>query len=186
MGGAGPRRGGRRRGAPQDVEAVADLPFLTAALGGTIDLSVDGRTLSVKVPAGAEDGNTLRVAGQGPGGGDILVKLRVQPHPYFRREGKHDVALEVPVSVAEAVLGGKVEVPTVMGPVQLTIPKASNSGSVLRLKGRGIQEQGSTVRGDQYVRLKVALPPEADDALERFVQDWAPQHPYDPRAQMKG
>src|SRR5207244_2176269 len=122
------------------------------------DLMVGDRVLGVKVPAGAEDGQTLRVAGQAPGGGDLRVKLRVQPHPYFRREGKHDVALDVPVSLPEAVLGGKVEVPTLDGSrLVVKVPPGTSSGARIRLRGKGI------AGGDQYLVVKVTVPAPADD-----------------------
>src|SRR6187200_1299806 len=107
--------GGRsRRAAPQEVEAEVAIPFETAARGGQVTLGVDGRELSVKVPAGVEDGKKLRLGGQGPGGADLMVKLRIEPHPYFRREG-NDIILEVPLALAEAVLGTRVDVPTLDG-----------------------------------------------------------------------
>jgi curved DNA-binding protein len=176
-GGAGPRRGGRGRTAPRAVEAVAEIPFLTAARGGTIDLNVDGRKLSVKVPAGAEDGNTLRVAGQAPGGGDILVRLVVLPHPFFRREGKNDLVLEVPISVAEAVLGGKIEVPTLDGQrLVVKVPPGTSSGARIRLRGQGI------AGGDQYLVVKVVAPAHVDDRGRELIEEFAKRHPQNPRA----
>src|SRR5207237_890370 len=116
------RRGPRaRRGspdpaarAPQETETEITVPFDIAAVGGMVSLSVDGKSIDVKVPAGVKEGQSLRLQGQGPGGGNLLLKLHVAPHPYFRREND-DVILDVPISVAEAALGGKVEVPTVDG-----------------------------------------------------------------------
>jgi curved DNA-binding protein len=175
-GGGGGRRGRRGRAVAQDVEAVADIPFLTAATGGPIELTIGGRTLSVKVPAGAEDGTTLRVAGQGPGGGDLLVKLRVQPHLYFKREGKRDVVLEVPVSVAEAVLGGKVEVPTVDGSrLVVKVPPGTSSGARIRLRGKGI------AGGDQYLAVKVVVPAQVDDRSRELIEEFAQRNPQTPR-----
>src|SRR5262249_45656724 len=111
--GGRPRPGGRppRPQPAGEVEAEATIPFTTAALGGSISLQVDDRQLEVKIPPSVEDGKRLRLRGQGPGGADILLKLHVAPHPYFRREG-NDVIVEVPLSLPEAVLGAKVDVPT--------------------------------------------------------------------------
>jgi curved DNA-binding protein len=130
----------------------------------------------VKVPAGAEDGNTLRVAGQGPGGGDIRVKLRVQPHPYFRREGKRDVVLEVPVSLAEAVLGGKVEVPTPDGSrLVVKVPPGTSSGARIRLRGKGI------AGGDLYLSVKVTVPAQVDERGRELIEEFAQRNAQNPR-----
>lgn len=184
MGGAGPRagrgRGGRsRRSAPaENLEAEASVPFMTAAQGGTITLRVDDRQIEVKVPAGIEDGKKLRVAGQGPGGGDITVKVNVQPHPYFRREGK-DVLLDVPISVAEAVLGGTVEVPTVDGRrVDVKVRPGTSSGAKMRLPGFGI------AGGDQYLVFKVVVPKGTpDERTRQLIEEFARLHPMDARAE---
>jgi DnaJ-class molecular chaperone len=171
-------RGRRGRSAPREaVETEVNVPFLTAAQGGTIDLAVGDKVLGVKVPAGAEDGQTLRVAGQAPGGGDLLVKLRVQPHPYFRREGKHDVALEVPVSLPEAVLGGKVEVPTVDGSrLVVKVPPGTSSGARIRLRGKGI------AGGDQYLVIRVMVPAPADERSRELIEEFAKLNPQNPRS----
>ncbi len=134
LGGARPGRGKRtRRAAPaENVETETTVPFMTAAQGGSITLAVDGREIDVKIPAGFEDGKKLRVSGQGPGGGDIVVKIRVGPHPHFRREGK-ELQLEVPISVSEAILGGKVEVPTLDGrKVDVKVRPGTSTGSKMR------------------------------------------------------
>jgi DnaJ-class molecular chaperone len=175
---AGPRRGrGRRRAAAQDVEAEASIPFMTAAMGGKIHLRVDGKEIEVKVPVGMEDGKKLRVSGQGPGGGDITVRVKVEPHPYFRREGK-DLLLDLPISVSEAVLGGTVEAPTLDGRrVDVKVPPGTSSGSKMRLKGLGI------AGGDQFLVFKIIVPKGAsDDATRRLIEDYAKQHRFDPRA----
>ena len=123
-----------------------------------------------------------RVRGRPPG--DAYVELHVQPHAYFERKD-HNIHMDLPVSVPEAVLGGRVEVPTIDGPVTMTVPKGSNTGTTLRLRGRGVRDQKSGQRGDQYVRLQVALPKTQDAELEEFVRRWAGDHAYDPRAELR-
>jgi DnaJ-class molecular chaperone len=176
--------GGRTRGrgrpraqpAPEAVEVEAHVPFLTAALGGTIGLRVGDRDIDVKVPPGFEDGKKLRVAGQGEYGEDILVRIRVDPHPYFRREGR-DVLIDVPISVPEAVLGGKVEVPTVAGKrVTVKVPPGTSSGSRVRLPGMGV------AGGDQYLVMKVVVPKgKPDDRTKELIEEYAKLHPDDVR-----
>jgi len=173
-------RGGRRgRSRPQppaeSVDVEAHVPFLTAALGGTIGLRVGDREIDVKVPAGFEDGKKLRVAGQGEMGEDIVVKVRVEPHAYFRRDGK-DVLLDVPISIPEAVLGGRVEVPTVTGKrVTVKIPPGTSSGSRIRLPGMG----GG---GDQYLVMKVVVPKgRPDERTRELLEEYAELHPDDVR-----
>ncbi len=133
-----------------------------------------------------KDGQQLRVKGQGgPGGnggppGDVLLHVSVAPHPYFTRDG-NDLRLDLPVTLGEAVLGGKVPVPTLTGPVSLTVPAGANSGTVMRLKGKGIQSGGTT--GDLYVKLQVALPEKPDAELKKFAEGWKAD--YDPRAKLR-
>jgi curved DNA-binding protein len=169
-------RGAGRRARAREVESELTVPFNTAALGGTMGLNIDGTNVDVKVPAGVKEGQTLRLQGQGPGGGDLMLKIKVAPHPYFRRED-NDVILEVPISLSEAVLGGKVEVPTVDGTrLAVKIPPGSSSGSRLRLRGKGIRG------GDEYIELKVVVP-KADDAQSRkLIEEFSRLHPEDPRA----
>jgi DnaJ-class molecular chaperone len=144
----------------------------------------DGKTIDLKLPAGLESGTQMRLAGKGdpgPGGpGDAIVTIEVQPDRFFTRDGD-DVRLDLPISLAEAVLGGEVRVPTVEGAVMLKVPKGSTSGKVLRLKGRGFHKKGGG-RGDQLVTLMVDLPV-GDDALVEFVQGW-PGRDQDPRSKL--
>jgi len=187
FGGAGGRRGaggggpfggfGRRSAPPQkgpDVAYRLDVPFEDAAkLAGQRVTLGSGKTLDIKLPAGVEDGARIRLAGQGqsgPGGhGDAIVTIAIKPHRFFRREGDN-IRLDLPVTLDEAVLGAKVRVPTVDGPVMLSVPKGSSSGKVLRLKGKGFTAKGG-VRGDQLVTLMIDLP--ADDAgLAGFAEGW--------------
>jgi DnaJ-class molecular chaperone len=177
---AGASPGMRRRGADQHYHLEVD--FLTAVNGARrrLDLA-PGHSLEVTIPAGVRDGQVLRLAGQGGPGrdgaaaGDALIEITVAPHPFFRREGD-DIHLDLPVTLGEAVLGGKVSVPTPSGAVTMTVPANANSGKVLRLKGKGVGG-----RGDQYVTLKIMLPEHGDADLAKFLRDWSAKHPYDPR-----
>ncbi len=180
------RGGTARPRSGRDANYSLAVDFVDAISGAQQRLTLpDGRTLDVRVPPGMEDGQTLRLRGQGEGAvggprGDALIEVRVRPHPYFRREGD-DVLVEVPVTLKEAVLGGRVTVPTVTGPVTLTVPKGSDSGAVLRLRGRGVPARGPRPAGDQLVTLRVVLP-DADDKLEAFLRTWSPAREVDPRA----
>ena len=143
------------------------------------------------IPPGIEQGQILRLKGKGGPGfgggpaGDALIEVHIAPHPFFRREGD-DIHVELPVSLSEAVLGARVPVPTVSGPVTMTIPKGSDTGARLRLRGRGIhrKRQGKEVTGDQYVTLKVVIGASDDPELAKFLEDWAKQHPTNPRGEM--
>ena len=140
----------------------------------------DGRTLDVTIPPGLRDGQVLRLRGQGGPGlgdgprGDALIEVAVAPHETFRREGD-DVVVTLPITLKEAVLGGKVRVPTVKGPLDVTVPPNSSSGTRLRLRGRGI------AGGDQFVELRIVLPDEAEPELAEFLRGWTPRRPFDPR-----
>lgn len=173
----GGRRGGRRRPAaqPEPVSSEVSLPFLTAALGGKVSLRIDGREIDVKIPAGVDDGKTLRLAGQGPGGADLNLQLKIEPHPYFRREG-NDIILDVPLSVTEAVLGAKVDVPTLDGArLSVKVPPGTSTGKRIRLRGKGIQG------GDQYLEIKVAVPASVDERSKELLEEFARRNPHNPR-----
>lgn len=178
----GMRRDARKmRGA--DVRATLAVDFIDAVRGATREVVFpDGKRLKVQIPAGSDDGRVLRLRGQGQPGmaggpaGDALVELRVTPHATFTRQG-NDILSELPVSLPEAVLGGRAEVATVDGPVTLTIPEGANTGMKLRVRGKGVPIDGGG-RGDQFVTLKVVLPEAPDDDLRRLVRDWAERHPY--------
>jgi DnaJ-class molecular chaperone len=169
-----------------DGSYILPVTFLEAALGAKKRLVVAGRSLDVTIPAGSEDGQVLRLKGQGErsefvGGiaGDALIKLKVDDsHPYFIRKGK-DIYCDVPISLQEAVLGDVVTVPTLQGHVSLKIPAGSNTGLVMRLRGKGIRKDD--VAGDHYIKLKVVLPDAHDKELVNFVKKWAFSHSYDPR-----
>jgi DnaJ-class molecular chaperone len=134
--------------------------------------------LDVVIPPGTRDGQILRLRGKGRPGlgggppGDALIEIEVHPHPIFTRKGD-DIHVEFPVSLSEAVLGGKVRVPTPTGEVTMTVPKWANTGTVLRLKGKGVPRPDGS-RGDEYVALKVVLPDKPDPELEKFIAQWRP------------
>jgi DnaJ-class molecular chaperone len=188
-GGGGPFSGfGRRARPPQkgaDVAYRLDVGFEDAATlaGQRVTLS-SGKTLDIKLPPGVEDGTRIRLAGQGeagPGGnGDALVTINIRPHRFYKREGDN-IRLDLPVSIDEAVLGGKVRVPTVDGPVMLSVPKGSSSGKVLRLKGKGFTGKSGT-RGDQLVTLQVDVPD--DPELAAFLESWSGKGQTNPRADL--
>lgn len=162
------------------------VPFADAATLAPQRITLaDGKTIDLKLPAGVESGTQMRLAGKGqpgPGGnGDAIVTIEVQPHRYFTRDGD-DVRLDLPITLAEAVLGAQVRVPTVEGKVMLTVPKGATSGKVLRLKGRGFHAKGGG-RGDQLVTLMIDLPVE-DDALVEFVRGWPGRDAHDPRRRL--
>ena len=172
----------------QDRQYALTVSFLEAAAGAQRRLSLpDGRTLDVTIPPGLEDGQTLRLRGQGEAGwnngpaGDALIEVSVTPHPFFRREG-NDIHLDLPVTIAEAVLGAKVPVPTLNGAVNLTIPPHSDAGKRMRLRGRGIPAHGKRPAGDLYATLKLTVGATPDAALEAALQVFANQPHEDPRA----
>jgi DnaJ-class molecular chaperone len=172
-----PQRGG-------DVRARVEIDLEEAIAGGKKRIAFsDGRTLEVTIPKGATDGQTLRLRGQGSPGragpGDALIELSIRPHPIYRREGDN-LVMDLPVSVPDAVLGGKVEAPTPDGPVSLSIPAGANSGSTLRLKGKGMPGPAGR-RGDLMARLVVTLPDRPDPELQKFAEAWRAQRPYAPR-----
>ena len=176
-------RGGFGGGKGQDVRATLDISLEDAIAGTTRRIQFsDGRMLDVAIPKGASDGQTIRLKGQGAPGrggqaGDALIELKIAPHPVFKRDGA-DLTMDLPVSVPDAVLGGKIQVPTPEGAVMMTIPKGSNSGKILRLKGRGAYAGGK--RGDLLAKLAVTLPETPDDELIRFATEWRDKRPYTP------
>ena len=167
----GAARGGRgSAGGPrgEDLKLSATIDFLDAAKGTKRRLGLpDGRHLDITIPAGVEDGQVLRLKGQGIAGGDALIEVRVAAHDGFRREGL-DIHLDQPIPLALAIAGGKVTVPTIDGNVAVTVPAWTSSGKLLRLKGRGIQRGGH--RGDQFVRLEIELPSSADQTLAEWAK----------------
>ncbi|MGI9417554.1 MAG: DnaJ C-terminal domain-containing protein [Geminicoccaceae bacterium] len=187
MFGRGRRPGFRPAERGEDVAYTLKVDFLEAAKGAKKRVGIgDGQTLDIVIPPGIQEGQTLRLRGKGRPGvrggpaGDAMVEIRIDPHPLFERRDR-DIHLDLPISLGEAVLGGKIDVPTIDGPVTMTVPKGSNTGTTLRLKGRGIAGPKGGGRGNQYVRLSVTLPPASDEDLEAFLERWSADHPYDPR-----
>lgn len=183
--------GGEMRVRGQDELYGLEVSFLDAVRGATRRLTLpDGRTLDVRIPPGSDDGQTLRLRGQGGAGfnggpsGDARIEIHVAPHPHFRREG-NDLRLDLPVTLKEAVLGGKVPVPTPGGAVNLTIPAGSDTGRQLRLRGRGVPAHAGQPAGDLYVTLRVQVGA-ADPALEAFLRGWTPEQTADPRRELEG
>lgn len=170
-----------------DLRYALDVPFLDAARGADLHLTLaDAHDVSVKIPPGAQAGQTLRLrgkGGQGHGGGppgDALITLSVRAHPVFRRVGD-DILVTLPITIDEAILGGKVTAPTITGPVSLTIPAGASSGRILRLRGRGVTRPGQRSSGDQLVDLMIVAPPTVDPALHDFLVDWRKSQTHDPR-----
>jgi DnaJ-class molecular chaperone len=190
MFGSGMGAGGPRRPGPPpkgvDVRARLEIDLEDTIRGATRRIAFsDGRTVDVTIPKGAAEGQVLRLKGQGAPGrggihGDALIELVIRPHPLYRREGA-DLRMDLPVSVPDAVLGGKVPVQTPDGAVSMNVPKGSNSGATLRLKGRGAFDAKTGSRGDLLARLIVTLPEETDPVLERFAEDWRRERPYTPK-----
>ena len=168
-----------------DVEYTLHVEFLEAARGGVRHINMaNGKRLKVTIPAGTEDGCVLRLKGQGMLGigggadGNAYVEILVDPDPVFRREKNH-IHVDVPVTLQEAVLGGRIEAPTIDGVVKVTVPKGSNTGTQLRLKNKGVKsgDKGGK-RGDQFIRLQVVLPKKPDQDFVKFLEEWSPGHDY--------
>ncbi len=186
--------GGRRSGGPrqprpgkgEDFQIAVTVSFAEAIQGGTRRVVLqNGEQIDVKIPQGLRDGQAIRVKGRGGAGrgggpsGDILIQAQVAPHPFISRDG-NDLKMDLPVTLKEAVAGGKVPVPALGGTVNLSVPASSNTGTVLRLKGKGVPGPNP---GDLYVRLVVTLPDKPDEALKSFAEGWDAH--YDPRAKMR-
>jgi DnaJ-class molecular chaperone len=165
----------------RDMQYSLTVSFVDAATGTTRRLSLpDGKTLDVRIPPGTEDGHVLRLRGQGGPGfngaaaGDALIEVTVAPDPRFHRDGD-DIITDVPVGLKEAVLGTSLEVPTIHGPVRVTVPPGSGTGTRLRLRGKGIRH------GHQFVQLKVVVPPGDEPELAEFLKTWTPRAEFSPR-----
>ena len=170
-----------RRGA--DTRYRVQVPFIDAARGGSVRLTLkSGRSIALKVPPATEDGARLRLAGRGEPGpsggppGDAEVEISVEPHPWFRREGR-TILVDLPVSLAEAVRGGRVRAPTLDGPVTVRIAPMTSSGARLRLKGKGVPDPEGGPRGDQILRVMIQLPRDPDPALAEAAEDRADADP---------
>ncbi len=184
----GANRGGPRGGARGgDVTYTLAIPFTQACLGGKQRLTLaDRKTIDVNIPSGTEDGDKLRLRGQGAAGvkaaGDAIIEIHVQPHAFFTRKGT-DINLEVPVSLPEAVFGANITVPTLDGSVSVKVPRGANTGTVLRLRGKGVT-RGKSPAGDMLVKLKIVLPEPVPGDLEGALEKWAKKNPYDPRKKL--
>ncbi len=187
-GAGGPRRTRESPRRGSDRSYRLSITFLEAVQGTTKRLTLkNGKTLDVKISAGVEPGQQIRLKQQGDQGsagappGDALVEICIEVHPYFQREG-NDIHLDLPITLGEAVLGGKVKVPTVHGMVTVTVPKGSNTGQSMRLKGKGINPEGNAKgTGDQYLKLQVKLPDEIDNEMMKFIIEWSAENDYDVR-----
>ena len=193
FGGAG-RAGGRQQhfepedfGAPatgQDLHASLTISLPEAAKGSKARVHLPtGKDVEVKIPAGILSGQTIRLKGQGwPSAtgkaGDALITVNVAPHPLFTPDGS-DLRLDLPITLYEATLGGKVRVPTLDGPVELAIPAGTNSGRTFRLKGKGLKTKGGS--GDLLATVRIVLPERTDDEFKELMKKWRESKPYDPR-----
>jgi DnaJ-class molecular chaperone len=184
-------RGRRGQGAtfrmpPQDVHYALEIDFLNAVKGGHKRVTMpDGKVLDIDIPAGIDDGKTLRLKGRGLPGtdgktGDAYVQISVRPHPGFRRDG-FDILTTLPVSLGEALNGASIRVETVDGPVDAKVPKRAREGMKLRLRGKGIPRGKDGGRGDQLVEIHIVPPEGADDELAQFMTEWEKKHPQNPR-----
>jgi DnaJ-class molecular chaperone len=180
----GERARANRRG--RDLRYQLPIDFVDSIKGANKRLTLpDGGTLDVTIPPGLVDGQILRLRGKGAPGagkgdpGDALIEVEVLPDSRFTRDGD-DISLELPISLSEAVLGGRIRVPTPTGDVTMAVPKGSNSGTIMRLKGKGAPRRGGG-QGDQFVKLKIVVPKSPDPELEAFVSNWHKGKAFNPR-----
>ncbi len=177
--GKGPLKG-------EDVESVLEIDFERAINGAEVRLTISGEKLTVKIPAGVKDGSRVKVAGKGRLGmmgghaGDLYIVIKINPHPYFRREND-DIYIDVPITITEAALGAKVHIPTIDGKTLLVIPPGTQSGQRLRLTGKGVPHIKGIGRGDQYVIIKITAPKDLDEKSKGLLQEFQKLNPYDPR-----
>jgi DnaJ-class molecular chaperone len=170
----------------RDVTGAVTITLPEAATGTSRRVQLPtGKEIDVKIPAGLADGQTIRLKGQGMpgrgGAGDALITVSIAPHPLFEREGAN-LRLQLPVTLYEAVLGGKVRVPTLDGAVELAIPSGTNAGRTFRVKGKGLPSKDGP--GDLYATVRIVLPDRRDPDLEELMQKWRDSQPYDPRRDM--
>jgi len=192
FGGAGPQTASPQKG--QDTQLEITVPFHVAAEGGNHNLQFqrDSKTerLNVKIPPGTGHGSVIRLAGQGHPGmmggpsGDLLLRVYAAPHPYFRREG-NNLLLDVPITPSEAVLGAKVEVPTLSeGNVTVTIPPGTASGAKLRLREKGVPDRKTKQRGDQFVVIKIVVPKDPDEQTRKLYEQLSESSTPSPRSEL--
>jgi DnaJ-class molecular chaperone len=174
-------------GVDLDVNAALTISLEDAVKGAEKRVRMpNGKELNVRIPAGVTAGQQIRLKGQGdtaPGHrpGDVLISVSIAPHPFFKVDGS-DLRVDLPITLYEAVLGGKIRVPTLGGAVELSIPKNTSSGRTFRLKGKGLPKSG--VSGDLFVTTKIILPDGNDSALEELMHKWRDEHPYNPRSEL--
>ena len=188
--------GGGRRGRArsqqaakgEDVSVAVAVPLTTIASGGSVRVALPtGRTLDATVPAGIEEGKSIRLRGQGHPGvrggpaGDVIVTIRYAPHPTFKAEGR-DLRLDLPITLYEAVLGGKVRMPTLGGEVEMSIAPGTSGGRVMRLRGKGLPATGEAAAGDLLATVRIVLPNAEDPELTELMRKWRDRKPYDPRS----
>jgi DnaJ-class molecular chaperone len=190
-------RGGRREARPArgaDLKHELTIPFASAVLGGEAALTIrrgsgEVETIRVKIPAGIDDGKKIRLRGQGEPGtgdappGDILLTIHVSPHPYFRRTGNR-LDVRVPVTLAEAALGAKIDVPTPQGTISLTVPPNTSSGKRLRIKGHGIRAANQPP-GDLFAEIQIVLPDRLNDEERQQLADISNRYPHWPRTELR-
>lgn len=176
----------------RDVTYDLKVNFQDAVLGAIKRVTLPNQeTLDVKIPEGLTEGQTLRLKGKGLEGiaggerGDAYIECHILPHAYFSRR-ENDIYMTLPISITEAVFGGKIMVPTISGNVSMSIAAGSNTGSVLRLKGKGGIDAKTRQYGDQYVTLTIVLPETIDDELKEYIKRWSSHHSYNPRKHMEG
>ena len=182
---------GRARTQPargEDIGVSVAVPLATIAHGGSIRVALPtGKTLDVAVPAGIEEGKSVRLRGQGHAGnrggspGDVIVTIRYAPHPLFKVEGR-DLRLDLPITLYEAILGARVRAPTLSGAVEVSIAPGANNGRVLRLRGKGLPGGADHADGDLLATLRIVLPNEPDAELTALMRKMRDQKPYDPRS----
>ncbi len=186
--GGGGRRGARASASTkgEDITAVVTVPLTRAVKGGEARVTLPtGRTLDVNIPAGIDSGQQIRLRGQGQpspmGGkpGDMILTVEIAPHPVFKVDGR-DLRIDLPVTIYEAALGGKVQTPTLDGAVEMSIPPGS-AGRTLRLRGKGLPKAGDKPAGDLFVTPRIALPERLDPEQEETMRKWRDEMPYDPR-----
>lgn len=193
-GGRAKKRSARGRARGSDLVHELEVPFTLSITGGVVEIGLPGRqgTIEVKIPPGIEDGKKIRLRGQGepvPGGtpGDLLINIRVAPHPHFTRRGNH-LHVRVPVTLAEATLGAKIDVPTPNGTVSVRIPPGTSSGTKLRVKGQGVAAKG-TAPGDLMAEVMIVLPKNIDDRAGDLIRQldshWKQTGLQDPRADLR-
>lgn len=172
----------------EDVAVAVAVPLTTIASGGSVRVALPtGRTLDVTVPAGIEEGKSIRLRGQGHPGvrggpaGDVIVTIRYAPHPTFKADGR-DLRLDLPITLYDAVLGGKVRVPTLGGELEMSIAPGTSGGRVMRLRGKGLPAAGDAAAGDLLATVRIVLPNGEDKELSELMRTWRDRKPYDPRS----